>query len=57
VDYGVDKPVVIVTGLTSGIGRCEGHREDIAAACEYLLNTTYTSSECIAVDGGMRLVV
>ncbi len=56
-DYGVDKPVVIVTGLTSGIGRCEGHREDIAAACEYLLNTTYTSSECIAVDGGMRLVV
>jgi ketoreductase RED2 len=34
-----------------------GHPEDIAAACEYLLNTTYTTGECIAVDGGMRLVV
>jgi ketoreductase RED2 len=34
-----------------------GHPEDIAVACEYLLNTTYTTGECIAVDGGMRLVV
>ena len=34
-----------------------GQPEDIAAACEYLLNTNYTTGECIAVDGGMRLVV
>jgi len=34
-----------------------GHPEDIAAACEYLLNTSYTTGECIAVDGGMRLIV
>ena len=34
-----------------------GHPEDIAAACDYLLNTTYTTGECIAVDGGMRLVI
>ena len=34
-----------------------GQPQDIAAACEYLLNTNYTTGECIAVDGGMRLVV
>ena len=34
-----------------------GHPEDIAAACEYLLNTSYTTGECSAVDGGMRLIV
>jgi NAD(P)-dependent dehydrogenase (short-subunit alcohol dehydrogenase family) len=34
-----------------------GYPGDIAAACEYLLNTSYTTGECIAVDGGMRLVV
>jgi ketoreductase RED2 len=34
-----------------------GHPDDIAAACEYLLNTNYTTGECLAVDGGMRLVI
>ena len=34
-----------------------GHPEDIAAACDYLLNTNHTTGACIAVDGGMRLIV
>ena len=33
-----------------------GQAGDIAVACEYLLNTNYTTGECIAVDGGMDLV-
>jgi len=33
-----------------------GTPDDVAAACEYLLNATYTTGECIAIDGGMHLV-
>jgi len=37
--------------------RRAGTPEDVAIACEFLLNTTYTTGECIPVDGGTRLVM
>ena len=33
-----------------------GLPSDVAQVCDYLLNATYTTGECISVDGGTRLV-